>query len=203
MPSLATWSLAGRRYARPALTLFALYGACSAMSCSSAARPQDEDAALPPTVDDSCSRFGFRFTSGGCPAAACAEPLCTCPTPIRCIPGMNDRCMSGLDCDAACAVDAESVFVCSIEIEPCATDADCGAGRCVAEPSAASGECESAERGARCRNDDDCLVGNCVAGDNASRACSPGEASDLCNHDDDCQSGSCVLEAGALTGECE
>ncbi len=186
-----------------ALTLLTVCGALWGAACSSNAPPQGEDTALPPTVDDSCVRFGFRFTSGGCPESECQEPLCTCPTPIRCIPGMNDRCMSGLDCDAACAVDAESVFVCSIDIEPCTTDAECGAGRCVVQPGADNGECESGERGARCRNDADCLVGNCVAGDNASRACSPGEAGDLCNRASDCQSEHCSLDAGALTGECQ
>ncbi len=95
-----------------------------------------------------------------------------------------------------------TLFVCSVSVAPCQSDADCRAGRCVTEAAAPSGECESGERGARCRDDQDCLVGNCIAGTNGNRACSPGEASDLCNQNHDCQSAQCVREPGALTGEC-
>lgn len=190
--------------ARGAVTRLACWAALLAVACGeSQSTASDEDAALPPVADDSCARFGFEFEQGGCPDAECAEPLCNCPTPIQCISGMNERCMVGLDCTAACAADMTQLFVCSVAIEPCTSDADCASGLCVDEPAATRGECESGERGARCRNDHDCQVGNCVAGTGGNRACSPGEASDLCNRDSDCQSAHCALSSGALSGECE
>jgi hypothetical protein len=186
-----------------AMCLLALACAFSGLSCGDGDTRPSDDAALPPVTDDSCARFGFEFTDGGCPELACAEPLCSCPSPIRCISGMNDRCMTNVDCAAACAVDSTTLFVCSVGIEPCRSDQDCAAGRCVTEPAATNGECESGERGARCREDQDCLTGNCVAGTGGNRACSPGEPSDLCNRDRDCQSEHCVAIADALAGECE
>lgn len=186
-----------------ALALLTLACAFAPLSCGDGdVLPTDSDA-LPPVADDSCARFGFVFSAEGCPDAQCAQPLCDCPEPIGCISGMNERCMTGLDCAAACAVDATTLFVCSVSIEPCRSDADCPAGRCVTEPAAANGECESGERGARCRDDQDCLTGNCVAGTAGNRACSPGEASDLCNRDHDCRSGHCRLIPSAISGECE
>jgi hypothetical protein len=166
------------------------------------ARPSD-DSSLPPVSDDSCARFGFTFTDGGCPELECAQPLCSCPTPVGCISGMNQRCMTGVDCVAACAIDPTTLFVCSVSIDPCHDDGDCPTGRCVIESAASNGECESGERGARCRNDQDCLLGNCVAGTAGNRACSPGEPGDLCNRDRDCQREHCLLMDRALTGECE
>ena len=192
-----------RRGTRRAACLLWLACALIGVSCGDGdARPID-DSVLPPVADDSCARFGFQFTLGGCPEPECAQPLCTCPSPIRCISGMNELCMTGVDCAAACAVDATTLFVCSVGIEPCRSDQDCPTGRCVTEPGASNGECESGERGARCREDQDCLTGNCVAGTDANRACSPGEASDLCNRDGDCQSRRCVVTGDALSGECE
>jgi hypothetical protein len=154
-------------------------------------------------ADDSCARFGFRFSAAGCPEAECAEPLCRCPAAISCIPGKNERCMSAVDCDVACAADPETLLTCAIDIAPCRVDADCRQGLCVVEPGAVDGECESGERGARCREDQDCNVGNCVAGDGGNRACSPGEADDLCNRASDCQSRRCALDPGALVGSCQ
>jgi hypothetical protein len=192
-----------RPRARRALWRLALVSALIAVGCGDGDAQSNDDSALPPVPDDSCARFGFRFTDGGCPELACAEPLCSCPTPIRCISGMNDRCMTGVACAAACAVDATTLFVCSVSIEPCHSDAECVTGRCVTEPAATNGECESGERGARCRDDQDCLTGNCVAGTEGNRACSPGEASDLCNRDRDCLSEHCTRAGDALTGECD
>lgn len=171
-------------------------------ACASGAPAEDPDSALPRVADDSCARFGFRFTADGCPDSECAEPLCSCPTNIACIPGKSGRCMIGVDCSVACAVDPETLLSCSLDIAPCRVDADCQEGLCVVEPGAVDGECESGERGARCRNDQDCLLGNCVAGLAGNRACSPGEASDLCNRDDDCSSGRCMRATDALSGEC-
>jgi len=179
---------------------------CAALvlaACSASDPPRNDDDALPKAADDSCARFDFGFTAGGCPEALCQQALCSCPAPISCISGMNDRCMSAVDCDVACAADPETLFICSVSIDPCHVDADCQEGRCVTEPGAGSGECESGERAARCREDRDCATGNCIAGDTQSRACSPGEASDLCNRDSDCISGHCSLAAAALTGECD
>lgn len=163
--------------------------ACAA--CSSSPLAQDPDAELPAVADDSCARFQFRFDPAGCPQAECAEPLCSCPDPIPCLSGFSGRCAVAMNCEAACAVDATTLFVCSVEIEPCTVDGDCSDGRCVTEPNRTNGECESGERGARCRNDADCKLGNCVAGENGNRACSPGESGDLCNRDLDCLSGAC------------
>jgi hypothetical protein len=204
MPSAAPAS-ERRSGARQRVWWLTLAGAIIGVSCGDGdirAKSANSDA-LPPVADDSCARFGFHFTEGGCPDAECAEPLCSCPAPIRCISGMDDRCMTGVDCATACAFDATTLFVCSVSIEPCQADDECAAGRCVTEAGAANGECESGERGARCRDDQDCKIGNCVAGTDGNRACSPGEESDLCNRDRDCQSAQCVVEGDALTGECE
>ncbi|HEX2670477.1 MAG TPA: hypothetical protein VHM25_06380 [Polyangiaceae bacterium] len=171
-------------------------------ACASSAPAEDPDSALPGVSDDSCARFGFRFNAGSCPDAECAEPLCSCPAAISCIPGKNERCMTGVDCSVACLTDPETLLSCSLDIAPCRVDADCDVGLCVVEPGATDGECESGERGARCRNDQDCWVGNCVAGLAGNRACSPGEASDLCNRDSDCLSLRCTRATDALTGEC-
>jgi len=196
-PGPARW-----RAAFPALLLAA--GAMVGTACSSSSTPAaGDDSALPPVANDSCARFGFRFNAGGCPEAECAEPVCRCPALIGCIPGKNERCMSGVDCAVACSVDAETLLACAIDIDPCRVDADCRDGSCVVEPGAVDGECESGERGARCRNDQDCKVGNCIAGEGGNRACSPGEASDLCNEASDCQSQRCTLDPNALYGVCE
>jgi hypothetical protein len=171
--------------------------------CTSSALPRDsDDSSLPPVANDSCARFGFRFSADGCPEADCAAPLCACASTISCIPGKNERCMTGVDCRVACAADPETLFQCAIDIVPCRVDADCMEGRCVVEPDMVDGECESGERGARCRNDQDCNVGNCVAGDGGNRACSPGETDDLCNRATDCQSLHCTLAPSALVGTC-
>jgi hypothetical protein len=193
---------ARRLRASPAL-LLAAWAALGTACASSAAPANAEDSALPPVADDSCARFGFRFSADGCPEAGCAEPLCECPSTISCIPGKNGRCMSGLDCSVACAADPETLLACAIDIAPCRVDADCREGLCVVEPAAVDGECESGERGARCRNDQDCLEGNCVAGEGGNRACSPGEESDLCNRATDCRSLRCALAPNALVGTCE
>jgi len=183
---------------------FALLAVWVTIACASAVPPAgDDDSELPPVADDSCARFGFQFTEGGCPEAECTLPLCSCPVEIRCIRGKNERCMSAVDCAVACAVEPATFFSCAIDIAPCRVDGDCVDERCVVEPGAPSGECESGERGARCREDQDCKVGNCVAGDGGNRACSPGEESDLCNRTTDCQSKRCALAPGALTGTCE
>src|SRR4051812_39275371 len=120
-----------------------------AAACTSAAPtpPTADDATLPPVVDDSCARFGFRFSPEGCPEAECAEPLCTCPSPIACIPGKNERCMVAVDCNVACAADPETLLACAIDIAPCREDSDCREGLCVVEAGALDGECESGERG--------------------------------------------------------
>jgi len=172
------------------------------MACGGSGETHTDDFSLPPVIDDSCARFGFRFTLGGCPEAVCTEPVCSCPTPIRCIPGMNDRCMTGVSCDVACAADFETLFTCSVTIEPCRVDRDCSQGLCVVEPGATNGECESGERGARCRDDHDCHVGNCVAGKNGSRACSPGAGTDLCNRNEDCLGERCIFDSDPIVGEC-
>lgn len=187
-----------------ALTLLALWAASGIACTSSAPAASTDDASLPPVADDSCARFGFRFSPDGCPPAECAEPLCTCSaSTISCIPGKNERCMVGVDCGLACATDPETLLLCAIEIEPCRVDADCSEGLCVVEPGALDGECESGERGARCRNDRDCKQGNCIAGQGGTRACSPGESSDLCNRAADCQSEHCALAADESVGVCE
>ncbi|HYQ26011.1 MAG TPA: hypothetical protein VER04_02295 [Polyangiaceae bacterium] len=193
---------APRPSAWPALALF-VGGALFALGCTSAAPASADDSSLPPVADDSCARFGFRFSPGGCPEAECAEPLCSCPAAIGCIPGKNERCMSGVACSVACSADFPRLLACAVDIAPCRLDTDCNQGLCVVEPAALDGECESGERGARCRNDQDCKVGNCVAGDGGNRACSPGEADDLCNRASDCQSARCALAAGATVGSCE
>jgi len=172
-------------------------------ACTSSALPaSDEDAALPPVRDDSCARFGFGFSSDGCPEAECAEPLCSCPSAIACIPGKNGRCMTAVTCSVACSADAQTLLSCAIDIAPCRTDAQCSDGLCVVEPGAVDGECESGERGARCRNDEDCKLGNCVAGEGGNRACSPGETDDLCNRASDCQSLRCALDEQRRFGTC-
>jgi hypothetical protein len=189
--------------ALPALALLSVWAA-SGMACtSSALTANDDDSTLPPVTDDSCARFGFRFSLGGCPETECAEPLCHCPSTISCIPGKNQRCMSGVECSIACAADPETLLSCSIDIAPCLVDTDCSEGLCVVEPGAADGECESGERGARCRNDQDCKVGNCVAGNGGNRACSAGEADDLCNRASDCQSMHCAFPDKASVGNCQ
>ena len=181
---------------------FALSAALAAAACGGVGEAHDDGPTLPPVVDDSCARFGFGFTAGGCPEAECAAPLCACPDPIRCISGMNDRCMTAVDCKVACAADAETLFVCSVSIEPCTSDAECGGEVCVTEPGSSNGECESGERGARCRNDADCHDGHCVAGTGGNRACSPGAGTDLCNRNQDCLGGRCVFETDPRVGEC-
>ncbi|HET7538863.1 MAG TPA: hypothetical protein VFK05_03300 [Polyangiaceae bacterium] len=179
-------------------------GAVSLSACTSSAAPEiSDDSELPPVADDSCARFGFQFTLDGCSAAACAEPLCTCASTIACIPGKNERCMTGVDCGVACSAAPETLFRCAIEIAPCRIDADCGEGLCVVEPGKIDGECQSGQRGARCREDRDCKEGNCVAGDGGNRACSPGEADDLCNRATDCRSLHCTLAPSALVGTCQ
>ena len=203
MPRLVAQRSKRRLCARQAVWSLAFTCSFVGVSCGDGDTRPSDDSGLPPVADDSCARFGFVFTDGGCPELECAQPLCSCPAEIRCISGMNERCMTSVDCAAACAVDPTTLFVCSVSIEPCRSDADCAAGRCVTEPAATNGECESGERGARCRDDQDCLTGNCVAGTAGNRACSPGEPSDLCNRDRDCQSEHCILVSGALSGECE
>jgi hypothetical protein len=166
-------------------------------ACESTPLADDFDSTLPAVPDDSCARFEFRFEPSGCPEPACAVPVCSCPDPIPCLSGLRDRCAVGMSCEAACAADPTTLFVCASEIAPCTNDDECEGGLCVTEPGRSNGECESGERGARCRNDQDCLLGNCVAGLNGNRACSPGEAFDLCNRDRDCLGGSC------RDGECQ
>ena len=189
-------------YAVSTRRLLALGAAWLVMGCGGDGEATHSDN-LPPVADDSCARFGFQFTEGGCPEATCAVPLCDCPTPIRCIPGMNDRCMSNLSCDVACAADPEELFTCSVTILPCRTDAECGAELCVVEPTRSNGECQSGERGARCRDDQDCHDGNCVAGVAGNRACSPGEFDDLCNFNEDCLGGRCVFDDNSRVGSCQ
>ena len=202
MPS---WTTPGRAaWLNALIALLLLSGSASSTACSSRALQSDaDDSTLPPVADDSCARFGFRFSPEGCPESVCAQPLCNCPSLIACIPGKNQRCMSGVDCSVACSADSETLLTCAIDIEPCRLDADCNEGLCVVEPGAVDGECESGERGARCRTDRDCKAGNCVAGDGGNRACSPGEDSDLCNRASDCQSGRCTVVVGASVGTCE
>ncbi|HEY0464480.1 MAG TPA: hypothetical protein VGC79_09740 [Polyangiaceae bacterium] len=90
-----------RRATLLAWTLFAA-GAASSMACSSSTPPtSNDDESLPPVSDDSCARFGFRFSPSGCPEAECAELLCTCASGISCIPGKNERCMIAVDCGVA------------------------------------------------------------------------------------------------------
>ena len=185
-------------------TLLIIVGAVLCVACASSAAPASaDDSTLPPVADDSCARFGFRFSAAGCPEAACVEPLCACPSPVACIAGKNERCMIGVDCSVACSADPATLLACAVDIAPCRTDADCREGLCVLEAGAADGECESGERGARCRNDQDCLTGNCVAGNGGNRACSPGEASDLCNRATDCRSLHCTPASNAPFGTCD
>jgi len=96
---------------------FALLAVWVTIACASAVPPAgDDDSELPPVADDSCARFGFQFTEGGCPEAECTLPLCSCPVEIRCIRGKNERCMSAVDCAVACAVEPDTFFSCAIDI---------------------------------------------------------------------------------------
>lgn len=173
------------------------------LGCSNKAESSNPDTTLPNVADDSCARFGFGFNTEGCSTTECLEPLCSCPAPIRCIPGKNGRCMTAVDCGVACAADPEVLLACAVNIKPCRDDGDCRDARCVVEPTATEGECESGQRGARCREDRDCFVGNCVAGEGGIRACSPGEEGDLCNRASDCQSGQCARATDAQYGACQ